>query len=157
MNDYVTKPIDPDQLWAVLVRWMPSREAGAAEKVNVPTGLTFLPNAIEGLDVEQALRQLQGKEKLYRAVLQSFCKTQANAMRQLAEALEAGDLTQAIRCAHTLKGVAGTVGAWRLKPLAENIERALNQGESVSLLRADIDAATHELARLVEAVRVQLQ
>lgn len=151
MNDYVAKPIDPDLLWQALVRWIAPRPVATRT-----TGLGFLPEAVDGLDTEQGMRQMQGKEMLYQKILTRFCTSQADSMRNLSTALVAGDRTLAIRTAHTLKGLAGTIGAVRLNAMLEKLERELVSDSQSDAVADSVARTTAELDQLVAAVSRQL-
>ena len=145
MNDHVAKPIDPEQLWRVLAQWIAPRTAEDAARGSVEeTGpgartplarsraqdegeAAALPQDIEGLDVALGLRHLLGRPALYRSVLQRFAADQAGAPAAIAQALQQGDTLTATRLAHTLKGVAGTIGAGTLAALATTLEEAIAQ------------------------------
>lgn len=153
MNDHVTKPIDPEALWATLMRW-----------ITVP-GAVAVPGAapmsaplreIPGLDMVAGLHHALGREALYLSQLDKFVKGQRDFAGRLQEALESGDWTTAVRLAHTLKGVAAQVGAHELGARAADLEQALRRQDAPSALaplQAEIAAG---LAPLVEAITAVL-
>ena len=108
MNDFLPKPLDADELWGCLTRWLP------------PTGQTE-PKA-EPLSAEQ--RFLGSREALRRA-RSAFVETHRDDAALLAEAIAQGDHDTAAHVAHRLKGGALTVGADELAALAVEVERAL--------------------------------
>jgi HPt (histidine-containing phosphotransfer) domain-containing protein len=147
MNDHVAKPIDPDQLWRALAQWITPRADGtsvsSSNEQAVPDALlpppaalsppaaqsqgdaASLPRDIDGLDIETGLRHLLGRPALYLSVLQRFAADQAGAPAAIEHALRQGDTLSATRMAHTIKGVAGTVGAAALALRAGDLERAI--------------------------------
>ncbi|MFZ5484782.1 MAG: response regulator [Pseudomonadota bacterium] len=156
MNDYVAKPIDPIHLWTVLLRWIPPRAARPVAREGRPEGVAGLGEGIENLDPRQGLRMMKGNEKLYTTILKKFCESQADSLDILTRALDAGDTPLALRTAHTLKGVAATIGAGPLSSLAGRIEEGLAQGESREALAVTLGAATQTLEALVVALRAHL-
>jgi CheY-like chemotaxis protein len=108
MNDFLPKPLDADELWGCLTRWLP------------PTGQTE-PKA-EPLTAEQ--RFLGSREALDRA-RSAFVETHKDDAARLAEAIAQGDRDTAAHVAHRLKGGALTVGADAIAALATEIEQAL--------------------------------
>jgi two-component system, sensor histidine kinase and response regulator len=100
-------------------------EAAAALAATIPA-LSSLPEGIEGLDVKSGLGRMLGKKTLYLAMLRKYTAGQKDASRQIRQALDDGDWALAERLAHTLKGVAGTIGATRIPGLAAELEQALN-------------------------------
>ena len=111
MNDHVTKPIDPDALFAALARWTKRREPAtpAPEKKAAPRMDVQVP-PIEGIDIAGGLKRVAGNQKLYRSLLEQFVAKQADASSQIADALEKNDRALAERLAHTVKGVAANLG-----------------------------------------------
>lgn len=141
MNDFVAKPIDADQLWRALLRWTPRRAeasgeglavagvagtaaAGAGEPATGVPGLV-LPWPVNGLDTVTGLHRCLGKPDFYRSLLQQFVDRQAHIGYQIEQALGAAQWERARRLTHTLKGVAGTLGALQLQVMAEAMEQAI--------------------------------
>jgi two-component system, sensor histidine kinase and response regulator len=169
MNDVVTKPIDPADLWRALRAWVPVRtppasalasalspavadapvpEEGASERaegdgptVGAGADAESLLRGVPGLDVDRGLRFARGKVGLYLDLLRGFVDDQRDLPRLLRESLHADDLTTAERLVHTMRGVASLVGA---SPLADEggvLEQALREGAA----RRAIDEAAEVL------------
>jgi signal transduction histidine kinase/CheY-like chemotaxis protein len=134
MNDHVTKPIDPDALFASLKRWVKSDRVASPRPKAVPPNLISVDKsefpAIDGVDVANGLRRVAGNRRLYRGLLEQFCDKQAGAGAEIAEALRAGDRVSAERLAHTLKGVAGNLGVGCVQAAAGKIEHAIRERDS---------------------------
>jgi CheY-like chemotaxis protein/HPt (histidine-containing phosphotransfer) domain-containing protein len=131
MNDHVTKPIDPDALFAALRRWTISTGAPAIAAVppqSAGSGETVLPE-IDGIDVEGALKRVAGNKRLLRSLLEQFACKQQDAAVQISAALQAGDRTVATRIAHTVKGVAANLGITAVQLKAEAVERAIRDAD----------------------------
>ncbi|MEI6760358.1 MAG: response regulator [Betaproteobacteria bacterium] len=170
MNDFVAKPIDPDQLWRALLRWTPRRpEASgdevadavrdAAERVTGATALV-LPWPVDGLDTVAGLHRCLGKPDFYRSLLQQFVDRQAHICYQIEQALHAAQWERAERLAHTLKGVAGTLGAVQLQALAEALEAAIVAARVGSVdpasLRPQVRALDECLLLLIQQLSLAL-
>jgi len=164
MNDYIAKPIDPQDLAAKLLRWVKpsrsrSRRASRRQRSTVrpaATGRGVSFAGIAGLDAVLGLRQVLGREPLYQQLLARFASDQAATPARLAGAIAAADWVQAERLAHTLKGVAAQIGALELRERAERLEQALRERapqDRLELLQAGIAQA---LPPLVEAIRQRL-
>ena len=127
MNDHVSKPIDPDALFATLLRWAKPRqkrkEAIASTPLETVEEITF--PEIEGVDVAGGLKRVAGNKRLYRDLLQQFAAKQVNASSQISAAIESGDSHLAERMVHTIKGVAGNIGLGKVLAAAEKLERAI--------------------------------
>ena len=138
MNDHVSKPIDPDALFATLKRWTKPRQVRAPGAEVRPAKLVddeTLPE-IDGVDTAGGLKRVAGNTRLYRELLMQFAAKQSEAGSQILAAIESGDNKLAERIAHTVKGVAGNVGLKKVCTVAEKLERAIhdsNQGVSAVL------------------------
>jgi len=160
MNDHVAKPIEPEELWKALLKWVKPRHSTAAaaeaEPRAVQTGLdgaTVLPSGIEGLDMAAGLRRVLGKKPLYVSMLHKFVAGQKSAAAEIFKALEGNDWDTAERLAHTLKGVSGTIGAATLQHLAEKLESAIKAREP----RKAVDDRLDELKMPLETLIAQLE
>ena len=147
MDDYISKPIKVNQLAAVLLQWV-KPHAGADLPVPAarPATVIELPAALEAIDMPGALKRLGNNKKLYRQLLVLFNVEHANDARKLRAALQDGDLDLARRQVHTLKGVAGTIGAEELQRAAKDLEAAL--------IALDAQAYQPGLTRLDQALSV---
>ena len=83
---------------------------------------TATPN-IPGFNVPLALRQLGNNLKLYNKLLDQFQKTYAPAAGDIAESVKTGDFETAERSAHTIKGLAGSLGATALQEVSQKLEK----------------------------------
>ncbi|MBF0126158.1 MAG: response regulator [Magnetococcales bacterium] len=127
MSAYLTKPILPEHLYAELVRWIGPVEAlpvSSREEMD-RAALPELP----GVDVDKGLTHLGGSRSLYRKLLARFYEQQRYSVDEIKEALEGDDLRKAVRLAHSIKGVAGNMGADSLQQAAHALEEAI-QGEN---------------------------
>ncbi|HEX5804104.1 MAG TPA: Hpt domain-containing protein, partial [Azospira sp.] len=88
------------------------------------------------------------------AILRKFVAGQATTASAVADALAAGDRATAERLAHTLRGVAGNIGAGALAALAGELEAAIHAGqppEHVERLREAVGRALGELLAALTA------
>jgi HPt (histidine-containing phosphotransfer) domain-containing protein len=127
MNDYVTKPIDLDQLFAALVRWVAPRPRSVGKGEPASSGGDPALPPLKGIDVEDGLRRVGGNGKLYRSILRKFAESQAGVLREIGAGYGTLPSTEMARLAHTLKGVAGNIGAKSLQGAAREVERAIGE------------------------------
>ncbi len=168
MQDYIAKPIDPNDLMAKLLKWVKPRRAPPAvepaETAGISVGLPATApgsaalslEGIAGLDAAQGLRQLQGREALYLRLLRKFVADQADMPARLAAATDAGDWALAERLAHTVKGVAAQVGAMPLRDAAELLELALRERQSSVRIEPLRQAIELSLPALIAAIAARL-
>ena len=132
ITDYIGKPIDPDRLVATLAKWVrPNRTPGSAPVSKVvrdsaPEPLPDLP----GINVAESVRRIGGNVALYCSLLEKFRIKERKIATSIREALAAEDRVTAERLAHTLRGIAGTLGAKTLQDLAALLESSIKKGES---------------------------
>ena len=136
MNDYVTKPFNPSELWRALVRWIPQgnrtvpvgkNREGACSDDGEERILSSL--AVEGLNREAGLRRLNGNGTLYLSLLRKFIRDFSSSAADIRELMSRGDGKGAERIAHTVKGAAGNIGAEDVQNRAAELDRVLkNEG-----------------------------
>jgi signal transduction histidine kinase/CheY-like chemotaxis protein len=158
MNDHVSKPIDPDALFATLMRWAkprpkPTLEPNAATTSAKKVDEVILPE-IAGVNLAEGLNRVAGNRRLYRDLLGQFAVKQGDAAAQISAALESGDSKLAERIAHTVKGVAGNLAITEVQSAAQRVEKAIREGQDsvtvpldafATVLRAQVDAIEQSL------------
>lgn len=82
---------------------------------------------LEDLDTRLALARLGNNEQLYSKLLRQFLEHHANAEQEFYTALKSTDATEPARIAHTLKGLAASIGATQLTNSAALLEEAASQ------------------------------
>jgi len=127
MDDYVSKPLRPQELDRVLRRWLPE-SAGAAGAAAVPdangahpAGAADQARVLDPAAIEQ-LRQSLTPE-LRRQLLDAFEEQLERCVGEITEAARRGDEREQRRLAHLLKGSSATIGASRLRATCERLER----------------------------------
>jgi len=147
MNDHIGKPIDPEKLFAALLRWIPPRAAAAAASVAFCTSADVAapePLYIPGIDTSTALKRTGGNRKRYESLLSRFADSQASAVGEIRAALTVNDSPTAERIAHSLKGAAANLGATTLAEAAARAEAAIDSKLSIS-------PTLEELARTLDS------
>ena len=147
MDDFLAKPVDPQLLYATLARWLPIEGLAPADGpvvADVPAGDP--DEAVLCRDI--GLRNLDGRADAYDRLLQRFANGHAEDCEKIRDALASRDLETARRLAHTLKGMAGTLGAANLTTAAYNLERAVREGQEPTTLVALL-AHAHAALKLV--------
>ena len=160
MNDHVAKPIDPDELFKILKKWITpqtehtERSSSASPDLKnsgntepgiisdqpsplpgTAPGADDLPESLSGFDLAAGLNRLQGNRKLYRKLLLDFGNNYRKASENIQNALIANDIEQVHSQVHNIKGLAGNLSATRLLAAASDmdasVKKALAAGESV--------------------------
>jgi len=150
MNDHVTKPIDPQQLFAALLRWIqphkvrptaqpPETEIPGKSTKVLPRGTTdraappadeeTFPDSLPGFDLADGLNRLQGNHQLYRKLLLNFFDTYSGIAAEIRESLDTKDMEQAHSLVHGLKGVAGNLAATDLQAASTELEKLVKDAD----------------------------
>jgi signal transduction histidine kinase/DNA-binding response OmpR family regulator len=141
MDDYLSKPIDPTTLFAMVEQ---EERRDTAAPAAVDKGATFN---------EEALRQrLYGDAELMTEVIRAFLEDLPLQLAAIDRAAEQGDLRALGVAAHALKGAAGTLSADGLSSAAAGLEQAAS-GSSAADARAASRRAQSEASRLVDLLR----
>ncbi len=137
MTDHVAKPVEPEQLFGALCRALPDRPGTHAAQVcregeTLPSETSPSEDAlvIAGVDTATGLRRVGGNLRTYRKILGSFTESFGSVVAQIRSALDDGASEEAQRLAHTVKGVAGNLGAEQVFEAAGQVERCIKQQES---------------------------
>ncbi|RQO53504.1 hypothetical protein DBR47_24110 [Paucibacter sp. KBW04] len=174
MNDFVAKPIEPEDLWQALRRCIRMRpglgegNSGGGENTQV-FGAGFaavldeqevqemlgLRQAVPGLELRLGLRRAAGNPLLYLAMLRDFLLSRAQACSEI-EALLLKDRKASERAAHTLKGLAGNIGASAVQAAAAQVEEGFREELSLVQIVARITPLRVLLAALIEALQAAL-
>jgi CheY-like chemotaxis protein/anti-sigma regulatory factor (Ser/Thr protein kinase) len=140
MDDYVAKPIRPEELAEALSRARPLAENGRSSDG---------PVALEASALE-SLRELGGDEFLSE-MIGTFLTDAQSLMASLRAALERGDAAELRRAAHTLKSNGQTFGAGSFSELCRELEERAKSGELDGAGEL-ADRIERELAALEEAL-----
>jgi len=151
MVDHIPKPLNVDEMFATLAKWFkpaaaPARAAGrSARGASAPRALGVLP----GIDVNAGLATTMRDEKLYRRLLVKFRDGQRSFGERFRAARGDADASAATRAAHTLRGVAGNIGAKGVQAAAGELESACRDGAPASRVDELLAKTLAELAPVV--------
>ncbi len=146
MNDYVTKPIDKQQLFSTLIKWTSGPEdilEGELHGKSVGSAMDTVSKEerhadftddihleeIRSVDIKSGLARIGGNTRLYRTLLISFAKDYGDAAVSIKNYLDRGDFIEAEALAHTLKGIAANLSAFEVVNVAEKMEEAIQTGK----------------------------
>jgi HPt (histidine-containing phosphotransfer) domain-containing protein len=128
MNDHVSKPIDPKELWAALAKWIKpgERDTPAHLQASNKNEDEITVPQLPGIDTSEGLARIGGSAASYIKILNKFASNQRHVIDELKVALGSGHRDEAERLAHTIKGVAGNLGAEKLRELSGVLETQLS-------------------------------
>ena len=159
MNDHITKPINPAQLFSTLSDWITAGERGLPAERFADQGVTaedkelLPPLEIPGIEVQAGLDRAGGNRQLYEEMLSRFHRDYSNVTGELKTDLDKGEHERARRLVHTVKGVSGTLGAHDLADAAAELENAIGKGTANDLekLLERFDAASNRVLESIGA------
>jgi CheY-like chemotaxis protein len=153
MTDYVTKPVDPDALFAVLARRITPRATPASPDPQPPPrpAVVAAPGplaALPGINVAAGVRRLGGNAALYFKLLKELARDSAGTAATIRADLAAGQTREAHREAHSLKGAAANLCAEDLQMAATAAERAIKEErfDELEPLLKDLERALAQVA-----------
>jgi len=128
MNDHIAKPIQVDEMYSTIARWVQPRMAAAP--MSEPEARKTSPAWVDlpGLDAKAGLEAAMGDSGLYRRLLRLFRDQHVNFQQRFQQARAAGDLGTARRLAHDMKSSAGFLGAHAVEHAATALEEACMRG-----------------------------
>jgi PAS domain S-box-containing protein len=133
MDDHVTKPLDPEELFKALVKYItplkrpaqktPPPKVGATVREKKAIRLPELP----GIDTASVLARVGGHPDTLIRLMKKFSSGHAGAVDAIADLLNTGKTQKAREAAHALKGVSGNIGAVELYQSAATLELAIKE------------------------------
>ena len=163
MNDYVFKPVNPPELFATLVQWIaPGKRS--PETISPPTEATIsVPkqspigeppvSILPGINIELGLMRMQGDWSLYHEILKLFHRNFQGFSVELQSALNQGDWEEMTHLVHSLKGVAGNIGAEIVYQSAATLELAIRQqAADPELLATKTLSLIQQLQQVLESI-----
>ena len=162
MNDYITKPVDPDQLIETLGMWMAKDEKAPVVEVvkkkpepikpEVDKQEDTMPERLPGIDIKTGLRRLRGNKKLFLKLYMEFTRDYADTAAVLRKALANKEFEDARRLSHTLKGLASNLSANELYNAAAVLESSIRENKFEEL-DIKLDNIETTMRQIVESVK----
>ena len=152
MDDYITKPVDPQTLADMLEKWVSDGDARSPVPPARQQSLASSDTAVFDRDVLR--KRMVGDDGLVDQVVETFLDDIPRQIAALKQALGAGDSPLARRLAHTIKGAAANVAAAALEKAALAVEKAADNGKT-DRAGIPLDAVEQEFDRLAHLLASQ--
>ncbi|MEJ2158834.1 MAG: Hpt domain-containing protein, partial [Desulfobacteraceae bacterium] len=160
MNDYLSKPIIPDRLYAVMSGWIPSAQKPISferRTPNTPDKMEEAPFAIPHVDVAVGVQRLSGNIALYQELLAEFRNNYGEIMADLRRMAADSD-TKGVRIRlHGFKGVCGNLGAESLSEMVQRLETAMagSRTRDINHSLEQLDVMLRECFSTIDAMERQ--
>ena len=137
MDGYLTKPVELDELVAILQKFYPVKNVadentkegntlsanGQERLMRSNKGIDPLPFELPGLAISEGIERLSGKSRIYLLVVKTFYETYSDVAEEMRELFEAQNWDELAAKAHTLAGASGNISAKDIFSCAEQLER----------------------------------
>jgi two-component system sensor histidine kinase/response regulator len=152
MNAHITKPIHVESMLRTMAQWITGpgasqRDDGPSSRAALPAGAASVP-----LDTAAGLAYCMGNEDLYRRLLDGFRRSEADFIAVVGSAVAEQRWGDALRRAHDMKGLAGTIGAQPLLAATQALHAALGThragGAEIERVRAELEPVLGEIDRI---------
>jgi len=162
MNDFIGKPINVKEMFLTIAKWVKPEVRKTAPELQersvlsgfsgeAPDLQTKAALNLPGFQIEQAIARTGGNQKLYRKILGKFRDSEADAAVRIRACLGRDDHETALIAAHTLKGLAGSIGAAALQEPAARLETAIHkQTDEVAALLAEVENKLSETIAVID-------
>ena len=164
MNDYMSKPIDPELLYERLLQWIkPSKRV--ISPINTLTELTEddelykIPLQLAGIDVADGLNRMSGNHTLFQKLLLELQQDYADSANQLRTFLDNNstqDIESASQLIHSIKGMTGNISAKRLHQAADDLEMGIREEKTQEWLTLldSFDDAAKEVFNSIQSLKI---
>lgn len=106
----------------------------------------------DGVDVQQGLSHLMGNQELFEKMLRKFADQQSDFVEEINRKITGGEWEEVRRMAHTLKGLAGTLGMTNLQSLSSQLETESLRRDA-GALPAPVAQLSAELSKIIRSIR----
>ncbi|TKB47920.1 PAS domain S-box protein [Thalassotalea mangrovi] len=160
MNDHIAKPINVETMFQIMANWINKPAQGQSK---APSSIaqyehrqSSLPDKMITINISDGLRRAMHNRPLYQKLLLNFSKSQQDFKDKFRAAIEQNDIDKAVYLAHTLKGLAGNIGAEEVQDKAQQLEQQAHAGElslnSLQAVSRPLEMAIHEINVKVPAL-----
>jgi PAS domain S-box-containing protein len=158
MNDHLTKPIKPSELFHAITRWITPAVEHVAKSERLPSDETVMiehrvvTKIFPGVNVEQGVSKLGGNYTLYRQLLLKFRQRNLHSDEVISACIIDQKFNEAMELVHSIKGVAGNLGAEQLFHTARELEQALTERADEAKILPHLAAFVAEHQRVMQGL-----
>jgi PAS domain S-box-containing protein len=157
MNDYTTKPIDPDILIQTLCKWVPHLKNKKPIKIKKHSNFNFsLKTSYPGLNIADGLARVSYQEETYLAILKTFVRDFSDSINQIFSHYENRLFEDLKRDIHNLKGVSGNIGAIYVFESCTLIYKQIRNNE-IKEIHQELNTLAVNLTETIDAIQKILE
>ena len=154
MNDHIAKPIKVEEMFATLARWIRPLAAVACAPAGADGQARADPLAgLVGIDSRAGVAAMMGDSTLYVHLLRMFRDRESNFAERFRTASSRGASEAALRMAHDLKSVTGSLAVPGVQQAACELERACIEGEDAARIETLLQDVDRRLAPVIAELK----
>jgi len=159
MNDYLSKPLEPEKVIFMLKKWLPNKDTGVDKPANVEHEAVETQDHTNSelvvFDYEDMSARLMNDPELMKSVAEIFCQDMVEQIEELKISIEDNNVVQAAAIMHQIKGAAANVGGKALSTLALKMELAGKEG-NITEIQEEMDQLVSDFNSLKIAMEQTL-
>ena len=157
MNDYISKPINFNQMFKTMSKWIvpanPLAEGEVSYSAEAHDGAVDISDmVVDGIDIQRGLQTTQGDQVLYKKLIKRFIEGQVGFETEFKQSIQSQDSELAIRLAHTLKAVAGNLGAMELMENTKQLEATCIENIYSDAVIVLLNKVVSQIAQVIESL-----
>ncbi len=155
MDDYITKPLNRDELFRVLDKWIKYNIPGIASQAQTRTQESYCQSDTP-IDLESALRRFDNDKELFIEMLKVFYDNIRKQLQKLDVSVKEGNSAMVLMEAHNIKGAARTLSADKIASLAYQLEKMGREGDLAGAdnILHDLETGIERLHEFVASVEI---
>lgn len=160
MNDYLSKPLEPEDLEKMLVKWLRHGMSPTEESAQQDPGsnVVGLDGTVDTWNQQGALKRLGGREAMLDKLIALYLSDMPNQLAEIHSCYQRNNLEGVCLVAHTIKGVSANLSGTRVQQIAGEIESAAKAADSalIDALLPKLESAYDVLRELLHAYAVSV-
>ncbi len=159
MDDHLPKPVNPESLARMLLKWIAKSGLGRSEysgpvplEPSVPKDPSADTESLPTVDFDAALKRLRGNQKLLLNILRQFRESYSESAENIRRSVNSRDMASAQATIHAVKGVSGNMMAMGLHYVSRNLDLAIKENSPAEVLDILIKDYQQCLKNVLEAI-----